>query len=77
MGEKNTEKMKALDAVLLQIEKRKTTYKPLPKFPAVERDFAMLCDKDNDDFLVSLGERVFALTDFKVCDMIEETEFME
>lgn len=32
--------------VLLSIEKRKTTYKPLPKFPAVERDFAMLCDID-------------------------------
>ncbi len=32
--------------VLFGIEKRKTTYKPLPKFPAVERDFAMLCDAD-------------------------------
>ncbi len=32
--------------ILLGIEKRKTTYKPLPKFPAVERDFAMLCDID-------------------------------
>lgn len=32
--------------VLLGIEKRKTTYKPLPKFPAVERDFAMLVDAD-------------------------------
>ena len=32
--------------VLLNIEKRKTTYKPLPKFPAVERDFAMLVDSD-------------------------------
>ena len=32
--------------VLLAIEKRKTVYKPLPKFPAVERDFAMLCDAD-------------------------------
>lgn len=32
--------------VLLGIEKRKTTYKPLPKFPAVERDFAMLADVD-------------------------------
>ena len=32
--------------VLLGIEKRKTTYKPLPKFPAVERDFAMLVDSD-------------------------------
>ena len=34
-----------LDA-LLEINKRKTTYKPLPKFPAVERDFAMLVDKE-------------------------------
>ncbi len=32
--------------ILLAIEKRKTTYKPLPKFPAVERDFAMLVDAD-------------------------------
>ena len=32
--------------VLLDIEKRKTVYKPLPKFPAVERDFAMLVDAD-------------------------------
>lgn len=32
--------------VLYAIEKRKTVYKPLPKFPAVERDFAMLCDAD-------------------------------
>lgn len=32
--------------VLYNIEKRKTVYKPLPKFPAVERDFAMLVDLD-------------------------------
>ena len=32
--------------VLYGVNKRKTTYKPLPKFPAVERDFAMLCDAD-------------------------------
>ncbi len=32
--------------VLLDINKRKTVFKPLPKFPAVERDFAFLCDKD-------------------------------
>ena len=32
--------------ILLGIEKRKTVYKPLPKFPAVERDFAMLVDAD-------------------------------
>ena len=32
--------------VLLAIKKKKTIYKPLPKFPAVERDYAFLCDKD-------------------------------
>ncbi len=32
--------------VLLGIEKRKTVYKPLPKFPAVERDFAVLVDSE-------------------------------
>ena len=32
--------------VLYAINKRKTVYKALPKFPAVERDFAMLCDAD-------------------------------
>ncbi len=32
--------------ILYSIEKRKTVYKALPKFPAVERDFAMLCDID-------------------------------
>ena len=32
--------------VLLGIEKRKTVYKPLPKFPAVERDYAMLVDAE-------------------------------
>ena len=31
---------------LFEINKRKTVFKPLPKFPAVERDFAFLCDKD-------------------------------
>ncbi len=37
--------------VLLGINRRKTTYKPLPKYPAVERDFAMLCDKE-----IAVGE---------------------
>jgi len=32
--------------VLYAINKRKTTYKPLPKYPAVERDFAMLVGAD-------------------------------
>lgn len=44
---------------------------------SIGKNYAMLCDKDNDEALISLGERVFALTDFKVCDMIEELEFKE
>lgn len=32
--------------VLYGINRRRTVYKPLPKFPAVERDFALLTDKD-------------------------------
>ncbi len=31
---------------LQNIEKEKVVYKPLPKFPAVSRDFALLCDID-------------------------------
>ncbi len=31
---------------LFATEKKKTIYKPLPKFPAVSRDFALLCDID-------------------------------
>ncbi|MBO5745712.1 MAG: phenylalanine--tRNA ligase subunit beta [Clostridia bacterium] len=33
-------------AVLYGLEKTKTTYKPLPKFPAVERDLALVCDAE-------------------------------
>ncbi|MBO4692910.1 MAG: phenylalanine--tRNA ligase subunit beta [Clostridia bacterium] len=32
--------------VLYGIKRRKPTYKPLPKFPAVERDFALIVDVD-------------------------------
>ncbi len=32
--------------MLYSLEKQKTIYKPLPKFPAVNRDFALLCDID-------------------------------
>ena len=32
--------------VLYGINRRRTVYKPLPKFPAVERDFALLTNKD-------------------------------
>ncbi len=33
-------------AVLYGLEKAKITYKPLPKFPAVERDLALVCDAE-------------------------------
>ena len=54
--------------VLLGIEKRKTVYKPLPKFPAVERDFAMLIDKD-----VPVGtlERAISSGAGRLCEKIE------
>ena len=54
--------------VLLGIEKRKTTYKPLPKFPAVERDFAMLVDKD-----VPVGniEKAISSGAGRLCEKIE------
>jgi len=54
--------------ILLGIEKRKTTYKPLPKFPAVERDFAMLVDKD-----VPVGtlEKAISSGAGRLCEKIE------
>ena len=54
--------------ILLAIEKRKTTYKPLPKFPAVERDFAMLVDKD-----VPVGnlEKAISSGAGRLCEKIE------
>lgn len=54
--------------VLLKIEKRKTVYKPLPKFPAVERDFAMLVDKE-----VPVGniERAISSGAGRLCEKIE------
>ncbi len=54
--------------LLLSIEKRKTTYKPLPKFPDVERDFAMLVDRD-----VPVGtlERAISSGAGRLCESIK------
>ncbi len=54
--------------ILLSIEKRKTTYKPLPKFPAVERDFAMLVDAE-----VPVGtlEKAISSGAGRLCEKIE------
>jgi hypothetical protein len=43
----------------------------------IGKNYAMLCDKDEDDFLVSLGSRVFSQVDVYICDMIEKAEFAE
>ncbi len=56
---------------LLKIEKRKTVYKPLPKFPAVERDFAMLVDKE-----VPVGELERAISS-GAGRLLEKTELFD
>ncbi len=43
----------------------------------IGKNYAMLCDRDNDEYYEALGTRVFTLTDAAVCDMIEEFEFKE
>lgn len=43
----------------------------------IGKNYAMLCDRDNDEFYESLGTRVYIRTDATVCDMIEEYEFKE
>lgn len=53
---------------LFAINKRKTIYKPLPKYPAVERDFAFLCDKD-----ISIGtlEKAIISGASRLCEKVE------
>lgn len=63
--------------VLFGIEKRKSSYKPLPKFPAVERDFAMLCDSDIpvgelEKAIISGGSRL--LEKVELFDVYEGTQ---
>lgn len=41
----------------------------------IGKNYAMLCDRDDDEYYISLGAKVFAQTDVIVCDMIEEFEF--
>ncbi len=53
---------------LFQINKRKTVYKPLPKFPAVERDFAMLCDIDLE---IGTLEKAIISGASRLCEKVE------
>ena len=57
--------------VLLGIEKRKTVYKPLPKFPAVERDYAMLVDAE-----VPVGTLEKAISS-GACRLLEKIELFD
>lgn len=43
----------------------------------IGKNYAMLCDRDNDEFYEALGTRVYTMTDVTVCDLIEEYEFKE
>lgn len=43
----------------------------------IGKNYAMLCDKDDDKYLISLGGRVFSSVDVYVCDLIEKAEFTE
>lgn len=54
--------------VLFSINKKKTVYKPLPKFPAVERDFALLCDAD---LPVGTLEKAIVSGASRLCEKVE------
>jgi hypothetical protein len=41
----------------------------------IGKNYAMLCDRDNNEFYEALGTKVFTQTDILVCDLIEEFEF--
>ena len=43
----------------------------------IGKNYAMLCDNDNDEYLISLGGRVFSQIDVYVCNLIEKSEFKE
>lgn len=53
---------------LYAVTPEKTIYKPLPKFPAVTRDFALLCDKD-----IPVGDLQEAMREAagKLCEKVE------
>lgn len=43
----------------------------------IGKNYAKLCDKDDDARLIALASRIFKQTDVAVCDMIDESEFEE
>ncbi|MBQ0083991.1 MAG: phenylalanine--tRNA ligase subunit beta [Clostridiales bacterium] len=59
---------------LFAINKRKTVYKPLPKFPAVERDFALLCDAATP---IGTLEKAISSGASRLCERIELFDIYE
>lgn len=59
---------------LLNTNKRKTVYKPLPKFPAVERDFALLCDKSTP---IGTLEKAIISGSSRLCEKVELFDIYE
>lgn len=43
----------------------------------IGKNFAMLCDRDNDDYFINLGSKVYAETDMYVCKAVDKAEFAE
>lgn len=43
----------------------------------IGKSFAMLCDRDNDDYFINLGSKVYAETDKYVCKAVDSAEFAE
>lgn len=43
----------------------------------IGKNYAMLCDRDDDEYLIALGSKIFSMTETLVCRLIEEYEFVE
>lgn len=43
----------------------------------IGNNYAMICDRDNNEYYKSLGTRAYVSIDMAVCDLIEEFEFKE
>lgn len=42
----------------------------------IGRNYAMLCDRDDDEYMINLGSRIYSETEAKVMTLIEEFEFI-
>ena len=66
--------------MLYGLEKSKVTYKPLPKFPAVDRDLALVCDADTPVGVLEAAIREGAgklCEDIKLFDVYQGAQIAE